>query len=644
MPLYLNKRGYIFFMKILLSFVLLFAAQVNGICQNLLNRQISLEVKRQKLSDVLEIISNRGNFYFSYNSNIVKRDSLVTLVVTNKTVQYVLNTLVGEQFEFKESGNHIIIRRKPIQLTVTTIAQPAPEKYYRIDGYVSDGGNGEKLKDVSVYEKTQLISALSNEQGYFKLRLKSRNAKAQISVSKEYYYDTAVTIQGGSNQQLDLWLMPIETAFVTIAPTDYKEEESITQPPAYEDSAIIAAAPADSPMIYLPTPPVKDSASVDKRFLSKLFVSSKQKIQSLNLSHFFTTRPYQVSVIPGLGTQGRMSGQVVNHFSLNVLGGYTGGLNGFEMGGLLNINKTDAAYVQLAGLFNLTGGQQKGLQLAGIANTVLDSAKAVMVAGISNFVKGKVEGVQLSGIHNHATQAVQGWQVAGITNVVQQGVTGAQIGGIGNMATGPVKGAQIAGIFNYAGTTSGAQVAGIVNYTNHLRGLQIGLINIADTSDGYSIGLLNFVRRGYHKITAGPTESVDFQVAFKSGNRKLYSILLGSMNLRANEKLYAYGYGIGKAWIDHKRFALSTDLTAQNLYMGSWEYLNLLNTLSLQFNVKLAKGIALYGGPSFNYFISKQPAKEPGYAFYLPRTGFGRFSSGRYGQGWGGWQVGISLF
>ena len=57
------------------------------------------------------------------------------------------------------------------------------------------------------------------------------------------------------------------------------------------------------------------------------------------MKNFFETRPFQVSLVPGLGSHGKMSGQVVNNFSLNVFGGYTAGTNGSELGGLFNIDK-----------------------------------------------------------------------------------------------------------------------------------------------------------------------------------------------------------------------------------------------------------------------------------------------------------------
>ena len=135
--------------------------------------------------------------------------------------------------------------------------------------------------------------------------------------------------------------------------------------------------------------------------MGRFLLSSKQKVQSLNLKNFFTSRPFQVSFTPGLSTHGKLSSQVVNNFSLNVIGGYTAGTNGVEIGGIFNIDKKEVKYVQAAGIFNMAGGNVKGVQMAGINNTVLDTVKALQAAGVRNYVKGKLNGVQLAGVYNH---------------------------------------------------------------------------------------------------------------------------------------------------------------------------------------------------------------------------------------------------
>src|SRR5262245_44817657 len=78
-------------MKKIASIVFLIAGiSVSCFGQDLLSKNISLDVNRQRLDNVLEILSNKGDFYFSYNSKIVKKDSLVSLSVRNKTVKETL--------------------------------------------------------------------------------------------------------------------------------------------------------------------------------------------------------------------------------------------------------------------------------------------------------------------------------------------------------------------------------------------------------------------------------------------------------------------------------------------------------------------------------------------------------------------------
>ena len=55
-------------MKKIVSFVFLVAGiSVSCVGQDLLSKNISLDVNRQRLDNVLEILSNKGDFYFSYN-------------------------------------------------------------------------------------------------------------------------------------------------------------------------------------------------------------------------------------------------------------------------------------------------------------------------------------------------------------------------------------------------------------------------------------------------------------------------------------------------------------------------------------------------------------------------------------------------
>jgi hypothetical protein len=558
------------------------------IAQDLLSKNISLEVNRQRLDDVLEILSNKGDFYFSYNSKIVNKDSLVTLSVRNKTLKEILNLLFNNTYEFKQSGNYVIIRKAPIRMTMITKKAVEEEKTYSVSGYVFDEQSGVAVNEASVYEKRQLVSALTNGDGYFKLKLKSsKTSTVTLFISKEFYEDTSIVIEPRHSQELTITMIPVEKPEdkVTITPQDYLLPDSVKSTPD---------------TVSTTTSPLLDSAKVERTGMGRFLLSSKQKVQSLNLKNFFETRPFQVSLVPGLGSHGKMSGQVVNNFSLNVFGGYTAGTNGTEIGGLFNIDKKEVKYFQAAGIFNVVGGRVKGVQIGGINNTVLDSVEGFQVAGINNHVKGKFSGFQLSGIYNHVNDSVSGIQLAGI----------------GNFAKKRVEGMQLSGVMNFSNReTDGVQIAGVFNYSKRLKGLQIGLINVADTSEGYSIGLINIIVKGYHKLSFSTNEVMNVNAAFKTGNSKLYSILLGGVNAGSTDRVYSFGFGMGTEINLNKKHSLSLnpELSSQYLYLGSWDYTNILNKLHLNLNVKLGKYVSLFAGPSYAVYISDQTSKLPEY-------------------------------
>ena len=607
-------------MKNVLTIALFFAAVHTLHAQSNLSKVISIYAERTKLVKVLEEISNKGNFYFSYNSKLIKRDSLITIRANNKKVKDILDQLFNNRFEYKESGNYIIIRPRPVQVSVISKPVQVSEKFYNVHGYVFDGRNGLKLAEASVYERAQLIGALSDINGFFNIKLKSRYSKAELTISKEFYRDTSVWVQSDNSGEMQVTLYPNIQNDIVVSPEDYFLPDSIKEERIINDTLALHAAPPDS------------SLRVENSFLSRWFVSAGQRLHALNLGDWFTERPFQASLIPGLSTHGKMSGQVVNHFSLNLLGGYTGGLKGFEIGGLFNINRRDVSGFQASGMFNHTGGKQVGFQVSGISNSVIDYTYGFQASGISNFNLKDMNGFQASGIINYNGGRFKGFQAAGIHNHASHDASGMQVAGVSNFTTDTLKGVQVAGVFNF---------------TRHNKGLQIGLINYADTSDGFSIGLINIVRRGYHKWYLGTDETMHLTTSIKTGNRKLYSMLLGGMNLDEHNRLYAFGYGLGTEWISTKHFALSTDLSSQYLYLGSWDYLNLLNRFSLNLHLRISKNFAIYGGPSFNMYYSDQTVGKQGWAFNIPQNGYSQFSMENdwpNWRGWGGWHVGLAIF
>lgn len=378
------------------SCLLVFTLNVSA--QSHLSKVISIDAKSQPIKDVLTIISNEGEFNFSYNSKSVNKDSLVSVSVKNGTVLQVLRKLFNSGYEFKETGSYIIIRRKALTTSNVVAAKPANADFYTITGVVVDEETGERLADATVYEKVNLISTLTDPDGKFLLKLKNKYKTASISISKDGFEDTTVEVKTNFDQKMTIALTRTEPPYIAFGPQlseDYIQNLSGVKKQDVELGA---------------------DFEVERKWISNLFISSKQKVRSMNLKRFYTTRAYQFSVVPGVSTHGRMNPQVTNGVSINLLGGYSGGTSVFEVGTLFNIDKQDVKYGQVAGLFNLVGGDLNGVQVACVYNEVEDSVKGTQVSGLVNKAK-HVQGMQIATIYNKA-QTISGIQI-GLINVTE---------------------------------------------------------------------------------------------------------------------------------------------------------------------------------------------------------------------------------
>jgi hypothetical protein len=298
--------------------------------------------------------------------------------------------------------------------------------------------------------------------------------------------------------------------------------------------------------------------------------------------------------------------------------------------------------VQVAGFYNQVLDTLKGVQVSGFGSQVTKAARGVQVSGFAGRVNEDMRGLQLSGGASRVRGRFNGVQVSGIFNSTGAQTRAVQIAGIINHAGAPFKGVQLAGIGNHAGKEmKGWQIAGLYNYTKNMKGVQFSLVNIADSSSGYSIGLVNLVKHGKASFSLYANEVLPLNLAWKSGNRKLYSIFMVGAAIGQNKKAYMFGLGLGKEITFNKNLGFSAELTNQNFYLGSWDTLPTMYRLQTGLNVKLSRRISLFGGPSFSMLRSDQKEFSGGYQ-PLSDKGFSRFKINNSTNAWIGWQGGLS--
>jgi hypothetical protein len=292
-----------------------------------------------------------------------------------------------------------------------------------------------------------------------------------------------------------------------------------------------------------------------------------QSVKAQSDTTEYNRRPFQFTfMFPPLSTNGAKNADYINNVSLNLFLGVSGGVENFEAGTFININKYDV----------------KGVQLAGFGNTVGGYVSAAQLAGFYNVAGSGVKGAQVAGFINVSGDTLVGYQGAGFFNVAKE-----------------VKGAQLAGFFNIAGHVNGVQIAGFLNICDSINGVPLGFINVVK-------------KNGYRKLTFSVSETQYANLAFKLGVRELYNIYSFGKPFGPVSR-WMFGGGLGTELDLKEHMMLNIEGTVhQELWMGNpvnahflyMDRLNMYNTLKFLFGWNMENQVTLQVGPTFNVSVA----------------------------------------
>ncbi|MGW8316763.1 MAG: LA_2272 family surface repeat-containing protein [Bacteroidales bacterium] len=288
----------------------------------------------------------------------------------------------------------------------------------------------------------------------------------------------------------------------------------------------------------------------------------------------------QITFAYPLGTNGIDAISVPNRFSVNVLYGINGGLDGLELGGIFNYNDGDVNGMQLAGVANINREHTSGLMWAGCFNLALDHSQGVQLADV-------------------------------------------------NIATGDFTGVQ-AGVFNYAGGLRGVQF-GLVNI-------------VGEDNGAVPIGLINIVRGGYYELEFATSEVLYTNVNYKMGVEHFYTIFkLGSSRYESNP-VYSFGLGFGSMLSLAEKHKISMDLSVNHIvYNEEWSSDdNCLSKFDLSYRFYPLKHVGVFAGPSFNWYVSETRVDESMGTLNIPANAHNFSRDNNEQWMWLGFNVGIA--
>ncbi len=600
----------------LLILMLAFVAQPSS-SQVDLHRKISINVQNLFVPQTLHVIEQGYDFFFAYNPRQIPAYERVTMNERNIALKKALDRILSNRFAYTTIGNHVILRLKGIN---------TESEDFIILGVVRNS-DGLPLDSAVVYAVKENKAAITNNDGSFHLRLKEPTQYIHISCPD--YIDTLLIAETLNKEKIINLYRKVPST--TLSPSEIKELNVSSSQKQFEKLAVVRNLVPQSAL-----------------YLNRLV----NTIRSI---------PVQVSFLPGMGSQQLTKGLNVNRFSLNILAGYSKGISGFEIGGLANITESNVKGGQVAGLVNVVNGQINGLQLAGIFNYTFSKITGAQISGIGNISNHDVDGLQLAGISNNNKGAINGVQLSGVLNTNLRKITGLQLAGIANIQVDKISGCQISGIYGIASDIKGVQLSGIMSHTTHdvsgvqissilnkarkLNGVQFGIVNIADSiENGVQVGLFNIVKNGYRAFEFTKDETYYCNFMYKTGGKRLYSIL----NAGIMKDKVGVGYGFGYIQPIYKRLSVNLDALYSTLLAtnNSNTYQGKIMNLRLGINYRILKHLTLTEGLSFNIYDPDKENQSSGSAGKISFVGNSHYNISQAFQNntktiWVGWFFGV---
>jgi hypothetical protein len=355
-----------------------------------------------------------------------------------------------------------------------------------------------------------------------------------------------------------------------------------------------------------------------------------------------TTRLHGVGLAPVIWAEEDVDGA-----QLGAIWASAGGpVRGAQLSGVAGLAGAVSG-VQLAGVGASASGEVRGAQLTGVVGFA-GSVDGVQAAGVLATSSGAVGWAQLAGVAGFA-ESIRGVQLTGVLGAVARDVDGLQAAGVANYAGGKVWGAQLSGVLNLAGDVEGVQVS-TVNVGSELRGLQlgmvnvatgsvtrgwqIGLVNVARTMDGIPLGLVNVVRDGWHRFLFLTDEDGTPTLAYGGGGATFHTTLEASLRRTEGTTRGWVSFGPGLHLGDGVRVDL--DLLARREIADSDPYV--VVAFRALVDVPVASGVGLVAGPTLNVLFARDGV--------APRAGgtFGTLGGrGDASRAWVGIQAGLRL-
>jgi len=137
-----------------------------------LDTRIDFSIANANVVQALSQLTDQGKIEIAYSSRFFTKEKKITLELSNTKIKTVLEKILeNTQVGFQMIGQQIVLSKKA----------PAKNKHYILSGYIEYADSGEKLIAASVFDEQTGAWCLSNEYGFFSLKVPAGTTMIRVT-------------------------------------------------------------------------------------------------------------------------------------------------------------------------------------------------------------------------------------------------------------------------------------------------------------------------------------------------------------------------------------------------------------------------------------------------------------------------------
>jgi len=146
-------------------------------------KNISIKMNGVKISTALKAISRKTGYVFTYDTDLVKPETIISVDAEEKPVRELLDEIFSNRnFSYSAIDNHLIIY-KEVDETTPMIREEGKTPVYMVTGLIKESGNDNPLPFTTIGIYNKGVGTISNYDGNFSLKITSACLDDSITVS-----------------------------------------------------------------------------------------------------------------------------------------------------------------------------------------------------------------------------------------------------------------------------------------------------------------------------------------------------------------------------------------------------------------------------------------------------------------------------